>query len=77
MKSLQEFYRDTDTKDNVKNYLIEFLESEAVKKVFDKSSFEEISAIGSAKEIIEKAFDNLENLFPSKVKAKEQINQSR
>lgn len=77
MKSLQEFYNDKDTKENVLAYLIDFLEKEAIKKVFDKESFEEISAIGSAKEVIEKAFDNMDLMFQTKVNKKEVINEAR
>jgi hypothetical protein len=74
MKSLQTFYQDSDTKENVKNYLISFLEEEALKKVFAK---EDVSGIADARECIEKAFYNLEVLFGEKPKAKEQINEAR
>ena len=75
-KSLQTFYNDQETRDNVYNYLIDFLEKDAIKKVFDKKGFEEISAIGSAKEVIDKAFENLSVLFETKPK-KNIINQVR
>lgn len=68
------FYKDTPTKDNVKNYLINFLEKEAVKKVFNK---EDVSAVAEARDLIDKAFDNLELLFTPKRKSKEQINEAR
>lgn len=74
MKSLLNFYQDIETRDNVKNYLIEFLEQEAVRKVFAK---EDISGIADAKEIIEKAFYNLEVMFEQKPKPKESINEAR
>ena len=74
MKSLQEFYNDKATKENVHLYLIEFLESEAVRKVFNK---EDVSAIAEARDVIDRAFENLDDLFQSKVKKKEQINESR
>lgn len=74
MNSLREFYRDKDTRDNVKNYLIEFLEKEAIKKVFKR---EDVSAIAEAKEMIDKAWDNMSVLFDKKSKKKKQINQSR
>lgn len=74
MKSLQQFYLDVDTRNNVKNYLIEFLKQEAVKKVFAK---EDIIGIADAKDCIEKAFDKLEVLFGEKPKPKEPINEAR
>lgn len=72
--SIFSFYQDAETRDNVKNYLIEFLEGIAIKKVFNR---EDTNAVAEAKECIEKAFNNLDNLFQPKVKPKEQINQSR
>jgi len=74
MKSLQEFYRDSGTSENVYNYLIEFLEKEGLKKMFDK---EDVSAIAEAKEIIDNAWKNMEIMFDKKPKKKKQVNQSR
>lgn len=73
MKSLQEFYNDKDTKDNVQAYLVDFLEKEAVRKVFDK---EDVSAVAEAKEMIDKAFDNMDLMFQKKEVIKNIINQS-
>ena len=74
MTSLQQFYNDTDMKENVYNYLIEEMEREAIRRVFNK---EDVSAIADAKEVIEKAFYNLEVLFNKKAETKEQINEAR
>lgn len=74
MKSLQTFYQDTDTKDNVHTYLVEYLEKEAVRRVFER---EDVSAVADAKEIINQAFENMETLFSPKVVGKEIINESR
>jgi len=74
MKSLQEFYNDKDTKENVKMYLIEFLEGIAIKKAFAR---EDIAGVAEAKELIEKAFDNLDNLFSPKPKKIEPVNEAR
>lgn len=73
-KSLKAFWNDQETKDNVHNYLIAFLETTAVKKVFAK---EDIAGVGEAKEIIDKAFENLDYLFGKKVDKKEPVNQAR
>lgn len=74
MKSLKQFYFDTETKENVKNYLIEFLEKEALEKVF---AGDEVLGFCEAKRVIEKAFYNLEVLFDTKPQAKEKINEAR
>lgn len=73
-KSLKAFWNDKELKDNFYNYLIDQLEKTAIKKVFDK---EDATAVGEAKEIIDKAFENLDNLFSPKVEKKEQINEAR
>jgi hypothetical protein len=73
-KSLLNFYNDKETKEEVQNYLIDFLEHEAIKKVFAK---EDVSAVSEAKEMIDKAFENMDLLFQSKVNKKEQINEAR
>lgn len=74
MKSLLEFWQDKDTKNNVKNYLIEYLEKEAVKKVFSR---EDVSAISEAKEVIDKAFDNMDLMFEPKKQKEDVTNPAR
>jgi hypothetical protein len=73
-KSLRAFWNDKGTKQDVYNYLIEFLQATAINKVFKK---EDTTAVGEAKEILDKAFENLDNLFEPKASKKEPINQSR
>ena len=72
--SLQTFYKDTATKDNVHAYLVQFLEGEAIKKVFNR---EDTSAVAEAKEMIDKAFNEMDYLFGGKVAKKEPINEAR
>jgi hypothetical protein len=74
MKSIKEFYQDKETRDNVYNYLISWLEKEAIRKTFEK---ENTLSIGEAKDIIDKAWEEMSLLFEPKVKAKEPVNQSR
>jgi len=71
---LSEFYRDAATKDNVHAYLVEFLQQEAVKKVFNR---EDTSAVAEAKEMIDAAFNEMDYLFGGKVEKKEQVNEAR
>ena len=73
-KSIQEFYNDTETRDNVKNYLIDFLKEEGSKKMFAK---EDVTGFADAREVIEKAFENMEYLFSPKPKEKKIINEAR
>lgn len=74
VKSIQEFYNDSETRDNVKNYLLDFLKEEGAKKMFAK---ENVTGFADAKEVIEKAFDNMEYMFAPKQAKKEVINPSR
>lgn len=67
MASLQEFYRDQDTRNNVKNFLVEFLKGEAVRRVFEDEE-PKVQGISDAKAVIEKAFDYLEEQFGPKAK---------
>jgi len=73
-KTLQSFHSDKETKNEVYNYLTAYLEKEAIRRVFAK---EDTTGVADAKEIIEKAFDNLDTLFNSKVEKKEVINEAR
>ncbi len=73
-KSLQEFYQDIETRNNVHLYLIEFLKEEGVRMLMDK---EDTKGIAEAKEFIDKAFENMDLLFSPKVGKKEQVNEAR
>jgi len=74
MPSLFNFYKDKEGRENVYNYLVDFLEKTAIKKTFEKK---DTLAVAEAKEIIDEAFKNLEVMFEPKPKKKEIINQSR
>ncbi len=74
MSSILEFHQDKDTRDNVHSYLIDFLKEEAIRKIFDK---EDVGGVAEAKEMIDKAFDNMDVMFKSKLPTKEQVNGSR
>ena len=73
-KSLLEFYNDKDTKDNVKEYLLQFYKEEAVRMLMSR---ENTVALADATELLNKAFDNMDLLFQPKVNPKEQINEAR
>ena len=59
MKLLGKFYADFQVKAEVKAYLIEFLEKEAIRRAF---SGEDTNGIKEANDIIESAFLNLDRL---------------
>lgn len=61
-------------RNDVKTYLIDFLKVQAIEKAFAK---EDVSGIADAKEVLDRAFDNLEVLFASKSEVKAQVNQGR
>lgn len=78
MKSLQEFYNDGGTKDNVHEYLIQYLKEEGIRRLLAK---EDVSGIADAVEIIDMAFDNLDTIFqkelPPRETARETVNEAR
>lgn len=74
MSSLQDFYLNEAMRNDVKLYLVDFLKQEALKKVFDR---EDVSSVAEAKEMIDKAFENMEVLFTPKSQSKEIKNEAR
>lgn len=74
MKSLQEFYNDKDTRENVKEYLLQFYKEEAVRKLMNR---EDAIALADATELLNKAFDNMELMFDKKSGIKRNINEAR
>lgn len=71
---LQTFYNNTDLKNNIHEYLVEFCKIQAIDKAFKK---EDTNGVGEAKEIIDKAFENLDVIFEPKPKEKVQVNEAR
>lgn len=61
-------------RNEVKTYLIDFLKVQAIEKTFNK---EDTSSIAEAKEVLDKAFENLEVLFSPKVEEKPVVNEAR
>ena len=72
--NLKDFYLDKSIRSEVQDYLINFLKEEALRKLFDK---EDVSAVAEAKEMIDKAFENLDVMFMSRADAKEVKNEAR
>lgn len=72
--TLQELWNDHQSLPIIKNFLISFLTDVGVKKMF---SGENVASIGEAKDIIEKAFDELDHMLGPKTKKKPVKNQSR
>ena len=74
MKSLQEFYNDKDTRNNVKEYLLQFYKDEAVRMLMNR---ENTVALADAVELLDKAFDNLDSMFAPKSGVKQIVNEAR
>jgi hypothetical protein len=72
--SLKDFFLNEVMRNDVKTYLIDFLKEQAIEKTFNKENTEHIA---EAKEVLDKAFENLEVLFAPKSEGKEQINEAR
>lgn len=74
MKSLLEFHQDTDTKNNVHEYLVQFFKEEAVRRLMER---ENAVALADAVDLTNKAFENMDILFSKKVEGKELKNEAR
>lgn len=74
MKSLIEFYQDKDTRENVKEYLLQFYKDEAVRMLMNR---EDTVALADATDLLEKAFENMEVLFSPKSEGKVNPPESR
>lgn len=72
--ALKDFYLNEVMREEVKTYLIDFLKVQAIEKAFNR---EDTSAVAEAKEVLEKAFNNLDILFASKSESKELKNEAR
>ena len=72
--SLKDFYLNEVMRNDVKTYLIDFLKVQAIEKTFAN---EDVSGIADAKEVLDKAFDNLDILFATKSDSKEVKNEAR
>lgn len=72
--SLKDFYLNEAMRNDVKTYLVDFLKIQAIEKTFNKEGTEHIA---EAKEVIDKAFENLEVLFLPVSEVKEQPNPAR
>lgn len=63
---LKEFYEDKQLLKAVKDYMDSFLRQEAVERVFNR---EQTMYLADAQEVIDKAFDNLDQMYSSEPKA--------
>lgn len=72
--SLKDFYLNEAMRNDVKTYLIDFLKVQAIEKTFKR---EDTSAVAEAKEILDKAFSDLDILFAPESQVKELKNEAR
>lgn len=72
--SLKDFYLNEVMRNDVQTYLLDFLKVHTIEKAFNGESTEHIK---DAKEVLDKAFENLEVLFASKSTGKDVKNEAR
>ncbi len=73
-KPLYEFWKDKPTRENVREYIIQFLKDEAVRMLMNN---ENVVGISLAKDLVEKSFENMDIIFAKKAIEKNTINQAR
>ena len=72
--ALKDFYLNEVMRNDVKTYLIDFLKVQAIEKAFHKEPTEHIA---EAKEVLDKAFNELDILFMPESEGKEIKNEAR
>ena len=72
--TLHQLWQDKESLMEVRKFLTSFLTETGVKKMF---AGEDTKAVGEAKDILDKAFDELDNMFGPKKKKRETKNQAR
>lgn len=71
---LRQLNGDVATKEAFKSFMDEFIASEALKRMYNK---EDVSHIKDAHDLINLTFDELNNIYGIKEKAKPHITQSK
>jgi len=71
---LNQFYNDEHLREELLAYLHDFIDEEALKRVYAK---EDVSAVADARLLIDSAFSNLENEYGIRNKAPVTKNQAR
>ncbi len=74
MSLLQQFNGDLHTKGEVKDFIDNFIAEEGVRRIFDR---QDVSAIADAKDLIDKAFEALDQLYGIKTPEKTVTNKAR
>ncbi len=72
--ALKDFYLNETMRNDVHTYLLDFLKAQAIEKTFNRENTEHIA---EAKEVLDKAFSNLEILFTPESEVKEIKNEAR
>lgn len=71
---LNQFYNDEHTRNELIEFIHDFIDQEAISRVYNK---EDVSAVADARQLIDLAFSELQNLYGIQTKAKKSENQSR
>lgn len=72
--SLKDFYLNEVMRNDVRAYLEDYLKLVAIERIFEK---EDVSGIADAREVIDKAFENLEATYRVASEGKELKNEAR
>lgn len=74
MDVLRRFNDDIATKEAVKQFFIDCISDEAVRRIFDRK---DVSHIADAKDLIEKTFEQLSIVYGVQKNQREQINEAK
>jgi hypothetical protein len=71
---LNQFYNDEQTRNELIEFIHNFIDQEAISRVYNR---EDVSAVADARELIDLAFSELQNIYEPKNKVAQRKNQSR
>ena len=72
--SIYSFWKDKSTRDNVREYFLQFFKEQAVEKLMNR---EDAVALADATDMLISGFENMDLLFEPKPRIKNNINEAR
>ena len=71
---LNQFYNDEQTRNELIQFIHNFIDQEGLSRIYNR---EDVSSVADARELIDLAFSELENIYGIKEKVAQRKNQSR
>ena len=76
MHRLQQFSADSGTREELLQFIHDFIDEEALKRIYS-DKIEDIYSVADARKLIDKAFDHLSTIYGPKQSTPSQANEAR